>query len=70
MPTQLLESGIGLLLGVLLTFLFVNDIPPVDGVIFAGGVAIYLVARQFLLRLRADPRASSISMERAATHAG
>jgi len=65
-PTQLLESAIGLVLGLVLTFLFLNDIPPVDGVIFVGGVGTYLVARQFLLRLRADPRASSISMERAA----
>lgn len=63
-PTQLLESAIGLVLGLLLTFLFLNDVPPVDGVIFVVGVATYLVARQFLLRLRADPRASSISMER------
>jgi phosphatidylglycerol---prolipoprotein diacylglyceryl transferase len=69
-PTQLLESAIGLVLGVLLTYLYLNDIPPVDGVIFVVGVATYLVARQFLLRLRADPRASSISMERAATPAG
>ena len=68
-PTQLLESAIGLILGVLLTFCFLNDIPPVDGVIFAVGVGLYLVARQFLLRLRSDPRRSSLSMERAATTA-
>jgi phosphatidylglycerol:prolipoprotein diacylglycerol transferase len=66
-PTQLVESAIGLVLGVLLTVLFVTDIPPVDGIIFAGGVGTYLVARQFLLRLRSDPRRSSLSMERAAT---
>jgi phosphatidylglycerol:prolipoprotein diacylglycerol transferase len=68
-PTQLLESAIGLGLGVLLTVLFVNDIPPVDGVIFVGGVGTYLVARQFLLRLRSDPRQSSLSMERSPTAA-
>jgi phosphatidylglycerol:prolipoprotein diacylglycerol transferase len=68
-PTQLLESTIGLVLGAVLTVLFVNDIPPIDGVIFVIGVSVYLLARQVLLRLRADPRASSISMERSPTPA-
>ena len=68
-PTQLLESGIGLVLGLLLAFFFLNDIPPVDGVIFVGGVGLYLVARQFLLRLRAEARRSSISLERMPTAA-
>ena len=41
----------------------------VDGVIFVGGVGLYLVARQFLLRLRAEARRSSISLERMPTAA-
>ena len=63
-PTQLLESGIGLVLGALLATMVVNDIPPIDGVVFLVGMGAYLVARQFLLRLRADPRRSSLSLER------
>ena len=63
-PTQLLESGIGLVLAALFGFLVVNDIPPVDGAIFVVGISAYLAARQMLLRLRADPRRSSLSLER------
>ena len=62
-PTQLLESAVGLA-GSALAILVVNDIPPADGVIFAVGLGTYLVARQVLLRLRADPRSSSLSLER------
>jgi phosphatidylglycerol---prolipoprotein diacylglyceryl transferase len=63
-PTQLLESAIGLVLGGILTLLVVNGIPPVDGVVFVVGIGTYLVARQVLLRLRAEARRSSISLER------
>lgn len=55
-PTQLLESAVGLGLG-LVTLVLVILVDVVgSGAIFVGGFAAYLVARQFLLRLRAEPR--------------
>ena len=52
-PTQLLESAAGLLLGVvtLVIFLFVR--PRVEGPIFVGGLVAYALVRRVLLRLRA-----------------
>jgi phosphatidylglycerol:prolipoprotein diacylglycerol transferase len=62
-PAQLLESAVGLTLGVVFTLLFAARIPPVGGVLFVVGAATYLLARQVLLRLRADRRSGSMGME-------
>jgi phosphatidylglycerol:prolipoprotein diacylglycerol transferase len=62
-PAQLLESAVGLTLGVVFTLLFAARIPPVGGVLFVVGAATYLLARQVLLRLRADRRTGSLGME-------
>jgi phosphatidylglycerol---prolipoprotein diacylglyceryl transferase len=63
-PTQLLEAGVGLLIAVVLVAGVLANVPPIDGVIFVAGLAAYLPARQLLLRLRADPRRSSLSTQR------
>lgn len=63
-PTQLIEAGVGLVLGTLLILMVLNDVPPVDGVVLVIGLTAYLAARQILLRLRADPRRSSLAVER------
>jgi phosphatidylglycerol:prolipoprotein diacylglycerol transferase len=62
-PTQLLESAVGLVLFGITGLAVLANVPPVDGVIFGFGVVAYLVARQLLLRLRADARSSSLGME-------
>ncbi|MDL2336060.1 MAG: prolipoprotein diacylglyceryl transferase [Chloroflexota bacterium] len=55
-PTQLLESAFGLGLGlVTLVLVVVVDVVG-SGAIFVGGFVAYLLARQLLLRLRAEPR--------------
>lgn len=56
-PTQLLESVVGLLLGLatLAVFLFLR--PAVGGLIFVGGLAVYALVRRQLLRLRAARQA-------------
>lgn len=55
-PTQLLESGVGLMLGgSTLLLVLVFDVVG-SGVVFIGGFATYLAVRQLLIRLRAEPR--------------
>lgn len=53
-PTQLLESATGLLIGIV-TLLLALQLPSAPGAIFVAGVAAYVFVRQFLLRLRAEP---------------
>jgi phosphatidylglycerol:prolipoprotein diacylglycerol transferase len=53
-PTQLLESAAGLLLGVVTLVIFLFFRPPVEGLIFVGGLAAYALVRRVLLRLRAE----------------
>ena len=53
-PTQLLESAAGLLIGVVAT-LMVVDSSGAPGTVFVAAVAAYVLIRQFLLRLRAEP---------------
>ena len=60
-PTQLLESALGLTLAVVAGGLILVG-PPVHGLVFVVGAALYVGARQFLLRLRADARRSSVSV--------
>ncbi len=55
-PTQLLESATGLVLGVGTTLLVLADVPAVDGLIFVAAFAAYILVRQLLLRLRAERR--------------
>ena len=62
-PTQLLESGLGIGLALLFGSMVIADIPPIDGVVFVVGLGTYLGGRQLLLRLRADARSSSLGME-------
>lgn len=55
-PTQLIESAVGVGLGLItLVLVVVLDVVG-SGVIFVGGFVAYLLTRQFLLRLRAEPR--------------
>jgi phosphatidylglycerol:prolipoprotein diacylglycerol transferase len=54
-PTQLLESATGLLIGITTLLLVLGGGTGVGGAIFAGGFAVYILIRQLLLRLRADP---------------
>lgn len=54
-PTQLLESGAGLAIGGAATLLVLGNTFGVPGAIFVAAVAVYVLVRQFLLRLRAEP---------------
>jgi phosphatidylglycerol:prolipoprotein diacylglycerol transferase len=55
-PAQLIESMAGLLIGSASAALLLGHVPPIHGVIFAVAFGIYLVVRQWLLRLRAERR--------------
>jgi phosphatidylglycerol:prolipoprotein diacylglycerol transferase len=55
-PTQLLESAAGLLIGVVATALVLGHAPGVGGIVFVATFAVYALVRQFLLRLRAEAR--------------
>ena len=55
-PTQLLESATGLLIGLATALLVVSDVLPVEGAAFVGAVGVYFLVRQGLLRLRAERR--------------
>ncbi len=57
-PTQLLESAAGLLIG-LATLPLALAYPPIHGAVFVAAFGTYAVVRQFLLRLRAERRKSS-----------
>lgn len=61
-PTQLLESGVGLAIGLGSLWLLALRAPHADGALFIGALAVYVVARQLLLRLRAEPRPYSIAV--------
>ncbi len=62
-PTQLMESGLGIGLAIIFGALDIIGIVPIDGIVFAVGIGSYLAGRQLLLRLRADARSSSLGME-------
>ncbi len=55
-PTQLLESATGLILGVATTGAVLAGVPGLDGVVFVVAFAVYIVIRQLLLRRRAETR--------------
>ena len=54
-PTQLLESASGLLIGATALLLVLDYAPSVGGTIFVAAIAAYVLVRQVLLRLRAQP---------------
>ena len=54
-PTQLLESMLAGILG-LLVLVAVRGHGPAGGAFFVAGLAAYTLGRQGLLRLRAEPR--------------
>jgi phosphatidylglycerol:prolipoprotein diacylglycerol transferase len=60
-PTQLIESVAGLLLGAASLLLFVLPAASVPGAIFVGGAAAYVLVRHWLLPLRAEPRQFSVA---------
>lgn len=60
-PAQLLESGVAAVLGAVTLLLLAGPGTSISGAVFVGGAAAYILARQALLRLRADPRPPSIA---------
>ncbi len=55
-PTQLLESAAGLLLGLVSLALVLAHVPGIDGAVFVAAFGAYILVRQGLLRLRAERR--------------
>lgn len=55
-PTQLLESLAGLVIGLLAGLLVVTDLLDSTGLVFVAAVVAYFLVRQVLLRLRAERR--------------
>jgi phosphatidylglycerol---prolipoprotein diacylglyceryl transferase len=55
-PTQLLESGAGLLIGVTALPLTLIHMRAVHGAVFVAAFAVYLAVRHLLVRLRAESR--------------
>lgn len=53
-PTQLLESAAGLVIGVVTLALYLFLRPSLEGIIFLGALAAYTIVRRVLLRLRAE----------------
>jgi phosphatidylglycerol:prolipoprotein diacylglycerol transferase len=57
-PTQLFESGAGLLIGAMTLLLVLGEVAPIPGAVFVAAFAAYAVVRQILLRLRVEQRRS------------
>ena len=66
-PAQLIESGVGLSIAVVAAALIALGVPGIPGAIFVASIAAYLVARQLLLRVRAERRQFSWRRARRAT---
>lgn len=60
-PAQLLESGVAIIIAIATLLLAARPATPGAGAVFVGGAAAYVLARQWLLRLRAEPRHPSIA---------
>ena len=58
-PTQLLESLTGLVIAIASWLAVVNDVIGIDGAVFFAALAVYVIVRQGLLRLREETRAFS-----------
>ncbi len=69
-PTQLLESAVGLVLGIVSLLAVLNLAVGADGAIFVITLVAYGVARQWLLRLRAESRRFSWRRSPLATQGG
>lgn len=69
-PTQLLESSAGLLLGMVALAVVLAGGLPVHGAVFVGAFAIYAVVRQALLRVRAERRREYRTLPLTAAAAG
>ncbi|MES2211062.1 MAG: prolipoprotein diacylglyceryl transferase family protein [Chloroflexota bacterium] len=57
-PTQLFESGAGLVIGTISLLLVLGGVSPVSGAVFVAAFAAYAVVRQILLKLRVERRKS------------
>ena len=55
-PAQILESAVGLTIAAAAAALILGHAPRIDGAIFGGAFVVYFVARQALLRVRAERR--------------
>lgn len=69
-PTQLIESGAGLLMGVVTLALVLGDATSIPGVVFLVSFAAYAGVRQVLLRLRSERRRSPRTVPITAATAG
>ncbi len=58
-PAQLLESAIGLIISVASLALVLGHVGGSSGEVFVAAIASYIIARQFLLRIRAERRTFS-----------
>ncbi len=56
LPTQLIEAAVGLVIGSVALMLTLGNVFAWQGTVFVAAFAAYFVARQFLLRIRAEPR--------------
>ncbi len=69
-PTQLIEAGTGLTIGIVSLLVALADALPVHGALFVSAFAVYAVIRQFLLRLRSEQRKSYRTLPITAAAAG
>jgi phosphatidylglycerol:prolipoprotein diacylglycerol transferase len=56
LPAQLIESAVGLTLATVATVALLMDVAEGSGAVFAFTIVVYAIARQGLLRLRAETR--------------
>lgn len=69
-PTQLIEAGAGLVIGITALVLVLGDVSPFSGAVFLLAFAVYAGVRQLLLRLRAEQRKSARTVPLTAVAAG
>lgn len=69
-PTQLLESAAGLVIGLTTLAVVLGRVVPLDGAVFAIAFATYALVRQVLLPLRAERRKSPRTVPLTAVAAG
>lgn len=69
-PTQLMESAVGLALGLVTLILVLGGSSPFPGAVFLAAFAVYALFRQGLLRLRSERRTSQRSLPLTAAAAG
>lgn len=55
-PAQILEAAAGLLIAAVSMTVILGHLPHIDGSVFIGALGVYFLARQFLLRVRAERR--------------